>query len=152
MLRLFVLALLLAPIAPKSGDKMCALTPDDFKAAGVANAAKPKANVSDGGASAYCTYAGKSAATGGIELDVFYPAEPDTFKTATGESSIKLESIKITGADEAVWAAGPQVGGMPPIATITVRRKNLVFAIGFPPGKNPKEQLVKLSDMVLKRF
>jgi hypothetical protein len=151
-MRLFFLALLLSPISPKSGEKMCALTPEDFKAAGVANAGKPKANVSDAGASAYCVYTGKSGATGGIEFDVFYPAEPDTFKTATSESSIKLESIKVPGADEAVWAAGPQVGGMPPVATITVRRKNLVFGLSFPPGKNPKEQLLKLTDMVLKRL
>src|SRR5438477_815910 len=71
---LHLLFVLLAPIAPKSGATMCALAPADFQAAGVANADKPKANINDGGASVYCTYAGKSAATGGIELDVFYPA------------------------------------------------------------------------------
>ena len=97
-MRLFLLALLLSPIAPKSGDKMCALTAADFKDAGVANADKPKANVQDGGASAYCVYGGKSGATGGIELDVFYPAEPDTFKTATGESRPRAPTTPATSA------------------------------------------------------
>ena len=69
-----VVTLLVAAIAPKSGAAMCALTPADFQAAGVAGAGKPTANVQDAGAGAYCVYAGKSSATGGIELDVFYPA------------------------------------------------------------------------------
>src|SRR5262249_57641265 len=63
-----------APIPPRSGASMCVLTPADFQGAGVPTAAKPTANVQDGGGSVYCVYAGKSAATGGIELDVFYPA------------------------------------------------------------------------------
>ena len=81
-------------IKPKSGAALCtALTPADFKSVGVANADKPKPNVSDGGASAYCVYGGKSSATGGIELDVFHPAGANakeakaTLDTAVGEGS-----------------------------------------------------------------
>src|SRR5262249_60174538 len=63
-----------AAIPPKSGASMCALTPADFQSVGITTASKPTANVQDGGGSVYCVYAGKSSATGGIELDVFYPA------------------------------------------------------------------------------
>src|SRR5262245_58595997 len=121
-----------AAIAPKAGAAMCALTPSDFQAAGVANAAKPTANVNEGGASAYCVYAGKSSATGGIELDVFYPAGANateskaTYETAIGEGSSDLKPIKLAGADEARWSASAVSGG-PPFASIAVRKGNLVF-------------------------
>src|SRR5215813_12264039 len=95
---LHLLFVFLAPIAPKSGAALCALAPADFQAAGVSGAEKPKANVSDAGASAYCSYAGKSVATGGIELDVFYPADDGTFQTAVDESSAgAARPIKIAG-------------------------------------------------------
>lgn len=144
-------------IAPKSGAQMCALTPPDFQAAAVAGAAKPTANVQDGGASVYCVYAGKSAATGGIELDVFYPAGAtatdvkDTYETAIGEGSSTLKPLRLTGADEARWSPNAKSGG-PAFVTVAVRRSNLVFTLGIPASKDAEAQLTRLATEVLQRF
>jgi hypothetical protein len=151
------LALFVAGIAPKSGAAMCALTPADFQAAGVTGAGKPTANVQEAGSGAYCVYAGKSVATGGIELDVFYPAGANptevkaTYETAIGEGSTALKPIKIDGADEARWSPSAVSGG-PPFASIAVRRGSLVFVLGVPANKNAQAQLTKLTALVLKRF
>jgi hypothetical protein len=148
---------LLAAIAPKSGATLCALTAADFTAAGVAGAGKPTANVQEDGASAYCVYAGKSSATGGIELDVFYPAGANandakaTFETAIGEAGSGLAPLKLAGTDEARWSPKAVSGG-PPFATLAVRRGTLVFVLGFPTGKNAQAQLTKLAELVLKRL
>jgi hypothetical protein len=145
-----------AAIPPKAGAAMCALTPADFQAAGVANAARPQANVQDDGASVYCVYAGRSAATGGIELDVFYPAGSSidaakaTYRTSIDEGP-PLKPIVIPGADEAHWAATGTSGG-PPFASVTVRRGTLVFTLGIPPTGNAQAQIVKLVGIVLQRF
>jgi hypothetical protein len=151
-------ALMLAAdkIPPKSGATMCALTPADFQSVGLASTAKPSANVQDAGASVYCVYAGKSAATGGVELDVFNPAGPsaadakETFQTAIGETS-GLKPITIAGADEAQWSAATRSGG-PSFATIAVRRGTLVFTLGIPAGANAQAQLTKLTALLLERF
>ena len=145
-------------IKPKSGAALCgALAPTDFKAAGVANADKPTANISDGGASAYCVYAGKSAATGGIELDVFHPAGGNakeakaTFDTAVGEGSSPVKPFKLAGVDEAQWNAEAVSGG-PKFATLAVRRGTLVFVLGIPAHKDSEAQLRKLALLVLARL
>jgi hypothetical protein len=166
---LFVSLCLLAAAAPApgqqaarnaprpKGDALCVLTPADFATAGVAKASKPSANVQDGGVSAYCVYAGKSAATGGIELDVFSPAGAtpadvkETYKTAVGESSTELTPLRIEGADEARWAAHAVSGG-PPFATIAIRRGDLVFVLSIPAHKDAQTQLTSLSLLVLKRL
>ncbi|HKY63089.1 MAG TPA: hypothetical protein VJR29_06700 [bacterium] len=147
-----------APIAPGSGAAMCgALTVSDFQGVGVAKAAPPTANVTDKGASAYCVYAGKSSATGGIELDVFYPAGTNpgeakaTLETAGGELSSSLKPIAVPGADEARWSPNAVSGG-PAFATILVLRGNLVFVLGIPANPAAQAQLLKLADLALKRF
>src|SRR4030095_5625870 len=117
-----------AGIPPKSGSILCqGLVPADFANVGISNASIPKINVGDGGASAYCTYAGKSSATGGIELDVFYPAggtpaeAKATLETANGESGGGQKPIAVPGADDASWAPNAVSGG-PPFATLSARR------------------------------
>ncbi len=154
----FAFSALAALIAPQSGALMCdGLTVADFQGVGISNSSIPKANVQDTGASAYCTYAGKSSATGGIELDVFYPAGANptevnaTMETAIGELSSVLMPIKVPGADDARWSPNAVSGG-PPFATIVVRRSNLIFVLGIPTGKNAQAQLLKLTETVLKRF
>lgn len=144
--------------APRpTGEALCVLSPNDFTEAGVRNASKPSANVQDGGASAYCAYAGKSSATGGIELDVFSPAGKtpadikETYQTAIGEGSTALTPIRLEGADEARWSAHAVSGG-PPFATIAVRRGDLVFVLGIPANKDAQVQLTSLSLLVLKRL
>ncbi len=148
-----------APIAPGSGPAMCGgLNVADFQGLGLSQAAPPTANVSDKGASAYCVYAGKSSATGGIELDVFYPAGANsteakaTLETAIGESGgSSSQAISVPGADEARWAPNAVSGG-PAFATIVVRRSTLVFVLGIPSAKDAQSKLLKLAETVLKRF
>ena len=54
----------------------------------------------------YCVYSGKSSATGGIELDAFFPAGEndaavkETEKTAGGESGL-TKPLKLAGVDNA---------------------------------------------------
>jgi hypothetical protein len=145
-------------IVAKSGAAMCgALTAADFSSVNVRTDAKPTANVSDGGASAYCVFAGKSGATGGVELDVFYPAGTtpadvkETMNTASAETTPALAPITVPGADEARWSASTKSGG-PAFATIVVRRGNLVLGLSIPTGKDAQAQLMKLVDVALKRL
>ncbi len=146
-----------AAVAPKSGAAMCVLAPADFQTVGITNAAKPSANVQDAGASVYCVYAGKSGATGGLELDVFNPAgtnaadAKETFKTSISEGGSPMKPISIAGADEAQWSPNAVSGG-PPFASITVRRGTLVFSLSIPARANAQEQLTKLSLLILSRF
>jgi hypothetical protein len=145
------------PIPPKSGAAMCALTPADFQGVGLTEAAKPTANVQDDGASVYCIYAGKSSATGGIELDVFNPAgasvteAKETLRFAIGEGTSGLQAIPIAGADEAQWAPATESGG-PKFAVIAVRRGTLVFVLGTPTSANVRLQLMQLAAILLQRF
>ena len=152
------LVVLLALIAPRSGTAMCALTAADFHAAGVAGtASKPVAKVEDAGAGARCVYAGQSSATGGIELDVFYPAGANptavmvTYVNALGDAGAAGKPIPIPGADEARWAPDAISGG-PAHAIVAVRRGALVFVLGMPTGKNARAQLSQLAEQLLKRF
>src|SRR4030095_2722110 len=147
-----------AGIPPKSGSVLCqGLVPADFANVGILNASIPKINVSDGGASPYCVYAAKSGATGGIELDVFYPAGATpaevkaTEETAIGEASSVLKPVSIAGTDDPQWSSNAVSGG-PPFAILVVRRSNLVFVLGIPAGPKAQDQLLKLADIVLKRF
>jgi hypothetical protein len=146
------------PVAAKSGAAMCVLSADDFKAAGITNASKPTANISDGGAGVYCVYAGKSSATGGIELDVFHPAgdtDADVLeaeRNAIGEGgATKLEPVKLAGADSARWTGTAKSGG-PEFAALVVRRAKLVFVIGIPAHKDAQARLLKLGALVLNRL
>ena len=145
------------PIPASAGAAMCALTPADFHGVGVSAAAKPTANVQDGGASVYCVYAGKSSATGGIELDVFNPAgasvadAKETMRFAIGEGTAGLKPIALAGADEAQWSAATTSGG-PAFAALAVRRGTLVFVLGIPANANAQAQLMQLAAMVLQRF
>jgi hypothetical protein len=141
-----------APVKPKTGASLCVLTPADFKSVGVANADKPKANVSDQGASAYCVYAGKSGATGGIELDVFDPTEPDsTLDTASSEVTAKWKPIKVGSAKAAKWAPDAKSGG-PEFAVLIAQRGSVVFLLAIPPAKDSEQRLTKLGGIVLDRL
>ena len=144
------------PVPPRSGAALCVLTVEDFKAAGVAGAVKPSANVSDP-TNASCVYAGKSAATGGIELDVYDPAgdgevdAKEAVRMSMGEGGLeKPEAVSLAGADEAYF--GKASSGGPDFATLCVRRGLLVFSIGIPVGKDAKEHLLKLGAVTLERL
>lgn len=145
-------------IGPGSGAALCdALSPADFQAVGISQATPPKANVQENGASAYCIYAGKSSATGGLELDIFYPAGGNptevkgTYDTSLSESSTVWLPISVPGVDEAKWFPKALSGG-PAFATLALRRGNLVMVLGIPAGPNAQAQLLKLVDVALKRL
>lgn len=153
-------ALCLVGAVPKgSGAKMCVLTPADFTAAGITGTSGPAVNVDDGGNSAYCVYRGKSGATGGVELDVFYPAGAaatdveQTFKTVlASDSGARYDPESVPGSSEAMYSLQIPQSGHPDFAANAVRRGDLVFSVSLPASANAKSQLQKLSRLVLERL
>jgi hypothetical protein len=140
-------------VAPASGKAMCsALTPADFNRAGVAISRLRDANLDDN-RSAYCMYDGEA---GKSELDIFYPAG-DTVAEGqnaqrAAQSAIggRFEPVRVAGADEAVTnAASPKRTDS---ASIVVRKGTTVFNISVPPGPKAQQQLVALSEIVLRRL
>ncbi len=142
-------------VRPGGGAAMCeALTAADLETHGLTSErTTPSTDVQDNGASAYCVYAGMSGAMGGIELDIFYPAGPDpkqTEATANADLSGKLDPAGLAGTDDSQIGLGVRSGG-PLFSTITVRRRDLVFALSIPAGPKAREQLLALSRLVLQR-
>ena len=137
--------------APPSGQALCVLTAADFQASGV-DAGPVTANVSDGGRSAYCTYKpAQSSSQGGVELDVFYPADESTETTAAGEATQTLQPLALQGADHARWDPRAHSGG-PEFASLIARRGRLVFVIGIPADPDAQARLTKLGELVLARI
>ena len=136
------------------GGDLCALLgPGDFAAAGIGGAAAPSVNSTEPGA-AYCVYAGTSAATGGIELDVFVASaaadSPATFRTAMeGMSDADQAATRALLGTVDAAAFDPAVEGN--FAAILVEQGKLVFTIGVPASASAKDQLVGLAKLVLQR-
>jgi hypothetical protein len=150
---LAVAALALAQVAPaRATEDLCALlAPTDFQAAGVPGARAPTRNPDQQGA--YCVYAGKSSATGGIEFDVFVTAgsaESQEFFTNMRSlpRAANPKSKDIPDADEVEVAKLP---GPPAYTTITVRKGKLVFDIGVPTSAKSQEAVISLARLVLQR-
>lgn len=152
--------LCLVGAVPKgAGAKMCVLAPSDFAAAGISGTSQAAVNVDDGGNSAYCVYRGKSGATGGVELDVFYPAGASatdveqTFKTVlASDPGVRYDPESVPGSSESMYSLQVPQKGHPDFAANAVRRGDLVFSISLPSSANAKSQLQQLSLMVLKRL
>lgn len=154
--------LVLAAAAPtrNSGSALCVLTQADFARAGLHVNAKPSVNL-DGTANAYCTYSGRSGATGGLELDVFFPAGSspgevtNTVNTILGSegASVAKQYVKenVPGADESLVALTLKSNG-PAFAANMVRKRDLVFTLSLPSGPNAAKQLIQLSKLVLARI
>jgi hypothetical protein len=145
-----------ADIAPSSGKKLCsALVPADFTKVGIPVKGLLSANVNPGdNTGAYCSYDSKS---GNIEFDVFYPAGNTPKEVLTTEKTVltdgsegKSEPSHVPGADSA--KINLAISGKSPSAGITVRRKNLVFAIYIPASRNAKDQLISLAQTALGRL
>ena len=138
--------------AAAKADELCALlTPADFQAAGVPGAKAPNINPDDQGA--YCVYAGKSSATGGIELDVFVTKDGDdakgVYETMRGEAGRASKTANpLPGVDQSELA---NVAGPPAFTTIAVRKGKLVFAIGVPTTPKSRDTVVSLTKLVLQR-
>jgi hypothetical protein len=154
------LTLLAAAPARNSGSALCVLTQADFARAGLHVNAKPSVNL-DGPQNAYCTYSGKSGATGGVELDVYFPAgtTPDevtnTVNATLGSDgpAAAKQYLKehVPGADESLAALSLKDNG-PAFAANLVRKGDLVFALSLPAGPNASRQLLQLSKLVLARI
>lgn len=130
---------------------MCDLLgPGDFAAVGIAGAGEPRSN-SDGPGSAYCVYAGQSAATGGIEFDVFVDADAEgVFDVILDDTTAELTAVPIPGVDEAVGTDG--VAGTPEAyGTVVVRKGPLVFTIAAPGGPGTSLKLATLAGLVVAR-
>lgn len=137
-------------VAP--AEALCALlTDEDFADVGVAGTTAPTVN-SDQPGSAYCVYAGRSAAAGGVELDVFVSADAaeaaTTYQTARGEyPATSPTRPDLPGIDEGELDAG----GPDRAATIIVRKGNLVLTLGFPSSGAAEDQLLELTRTALER-
>jgi hypothetical protein len=131
--------------------KLCDLLgPGDFAAVGINGAAAPTVN-SDGPGSAYCVYAGQSAATGGIEFDVFVDEDAEgVFDTIVAESSGELTPATIPGVDEALGTDGV-AGQADGYGTVVVRKGPLVFTIAAPGGPGTALKLSGLAAVVIAR-
>jgi hypothetical protein len=149
-----------APVVKNSGAKMCVLTQADFKPYGTLVWSKPTIHVDAGGENnVYCVYRGASGATGGVELDVFYPAGQNaddvaqTYKTVlSSDPGAKYVPEHVTGADESVYSLDVPSEGHFPFAANAVRRGDLVFSISLPSSPFAKLEMLKLSQVVLSRL
>jgi hypothetical protein len=131
--------------------RLCELLgPGDFDAAGINGAGAPTVN-SDGPGSAYCVYAGTSAATGGIEFDALIDDDPATiYEAIASEGDAELSAIDVVGADVAEGWDGTS-GQFEKFGRIIVRAGKLVFTIGVPGGDGTAAQLATLADLVVER-
>jgi hypothetical protein len=138
------------PVA-RGGDYCGLLGPGDFAAAGLAGAGAPSANPDPQGA--YCVYAGRSGATGGIELDVFVGTDDADasaiFVNVRSFIDVGTGKAALPEADEVALLAS--AGGSPDYAVIAVRKGLLVFGISFPAGDGAQDRLVALARLVLAR-
>ena len=137
-----------APGGMPNGEQICGLlTADDWGEFGYVTAATPTVN-SDGPGSAYCTYAGQSGATGGLELDAFVDGTAQdaqiTFETMTGEGP-PMTPVDLAGADAALISTGGDY------ATIAVRTGRFTFAISLPANDEAELQLKTLASTVISR-
>lgn len=139
-------------IAPASGKAMCsALTPVDFIKAGVPVSRLREANLDDDH-SAYCIYDSKAEK---IEFDIFYPAGDTPAEARNAQRAAqaaiggKFESVHVAGADEATTNTGSPKNND---ASIVVRKGTTVFNISIPRGAQGRQQLVALSEIVVRRL
>ena len=132
---------------------MCsALTPADLNRTGIQVSRLHNANLDDT-RSVYGIYDGEA---GKSELDLFYPAgdtaaeAQNALKAAQGAIGGRFESVRVAGADEATTNAASPKGKDAP--GIVVRTGTTVFNISIPHGPQAQEQLVALSEIILKRL
>jgi len=131
-----------------TADLCSLLAPGDFTAAGVTGTAAPTINTDEAGGH-YCVYAGKSGATGGVELDAFVGDPVATYQTIEDETGTltDVSSTDLPGADQ----AGVNLNAPGGAAAIVVRSGQLSFDIWLPAGPAARSQLIALSALVLQR-
>ena len=110
----------------------------------------PKAPTRNGtGNDAYCVYAGKSSATGGIEVDVFIAPDANEAKATYAEArGGPGKAATLPGVDQAEMS---QLPGPPAFTLITVRKGKLVFGIGVPATAKSQDAVLALARLALQR-
>jgi hypothetical protein len=147
--RAFLGIVVLAAVPAMAAPDLCGLlTPADFQAAGVTGAKAPTRNGT--GNDAYCVYAGKSSATGGIEVDVFIAPDANEAKATYKElkSGTVGKAVTVAGADEAEVAL---VKGPPAYTALSARKGKLSFGIGVPTNAKSQEAVSSLARLLLQR-
>jgi hypothetical protein len=133
-------------------EQLCALlTPEDWAAAGLADADEPLVDDDGPGTgSAYCVYDSESGAAGGLELDVFVD---QTLEGAMATYATIAESLppssrpNISGIDDGlINTAIDETFG-----AILVRVGRLVVTITLPTSAQASDQLISLTNLVLSR-
>jgi len=145
------LAALALSLPARAAEDYCALlSPADFQAAGVAGARAPTKNPDQQGA--YCVYAGKSSASGGIEFDVFVSQSVADAQGAYTELRYSFPAAPgpkaLADADQAEVA---KLAGPPAYTVIAVRKGKLAFDIGVPTNAKSQEAVISLARLVLQR-
>ena len=122
------------------------LSAADFAAAGLTGAGSPSDNPD--GTSHYCVYAGKSGATGGIELDVFLDGSianaQATYQTVIGEGPTG-QPVPGASFDQSSYAVADKAG------FLAVRKGLLTVALGAPDSPATQAALVGLANLVIQR-
>jgi len=147
-----------APATPASalrvpaGQDLCyLLTAADFTDAGVPGAGTLITNEYD--TDYFCVWAGKSVATGGIEMDAFIDDDPvdrdETFDSVSTGDSAEDVTAQVAGAQRA--NIGTTTSDGPEFAEIAVQSGNFIFGIGIPSTGDWRTQLIALANLVLTR-
>ncbi len=136
-----------APGELPSAEELCGLLPPaEWTQAGLANAESPAIST-DGPGTAYCTYAGTSGASGGLEFDAFvHENDADaeaTLETITGEGP-EMTPVDLLGADTAVITSSESE-----YAAIAVRIGRFTFTIAIPASESAEDQLTTLANRVI---
>lgn len=132
------------------------LGPGDFAAVGVSGAGTPTVNPGDPG-SIFAVYAGKSAGTGGIELDVVVGDDASAMGEVYAPMAVPFSGIAngnavdVAGADAAVMRTDNALDSGGQWAAIVVQKGKLVFLIGIPTSEAAASQLMSLAKLVVER-
>ena len=143
---------LFSPGAVPTMEQLCALlTPDDWTAAGLADAGPPQMDDDGPGTgSAYCIYNGMSGEAGGLELDVFVSTTVDDAMTTFAEFAQSLppsNAPNMSGIDDGLINANIEPG----FAAILVRAGKVVLTITLPTSGAAESQLISLASLAMGR-
>jgi len=129
------------------------LTPADFGAVGVSGANAGNDNASGNGH--YIVYAGKSAADGGIELDIFLfdtSADAQTDFGDVGLYKVDPAMVAEIGADQVgYYPDQPGNTASTSYDEVRVLKGNAWFDLGIPSNADSKAQLTALAALVVAR-
>ena len=139
-----------------AGDDLCRLLgPADFAAVGITGTGGPSENNQDN-SNVYCVYAGKSAATGGVEFDAFLAGSKADSEATFNEIAAPMLDFEGVGKAAFPEADGAQLrtdipGGYDGYAGIAIWKGKLAFDIGVPTSDRAQDQLIALAKLVLQR-